>query len=88
MDGHPRRPGCAAATPTPTLPCRARAKDRTGPGRANPAGKRAGQRTGNVWDNATMESFFSSFKTERIRGKVYRAREAARARLRLYREVL
>lgn len=26
-------------------------------------------RSGNVWDNAAMESFFSSLKTERIRGK-------------------
>ena len=32
-----------------------------------------------VWDNAAMESFFSSLKTERIRGKVYRTRDAARA---------
>lgn len=29
--------------------------------------------------NAAMESFFSSLKTERIRGKVYRTRDAARA---------
>jgi putative transposase len=36
-------------------------------------------RSGNVWDNAAMESFFSSLKTERIRGKVYRTRNAARA---------
>ena len=36
-------------------------------------------RSGNVWDNAAMESFFSSLKTERIRGKVYRTRHAARA---------
>jgi putative transposase len=36
-------------------------------------------RSGNVWDNAAMESFFSSLKTERIRGKVYRTRDAARA---------
>ena len=35
-------------------------------------------RSGNVWDNAAMESFFSSLKTERIRGKVYRTRDAAR----------
>ncbi len=26
-------------------------------------------RSGNVWDNAAMESFFSSLETERIRGK-------------------
>ena len=32
-----------------------------------------------VWDNAAMESFFSSLKTERISGKVYRTRDAARA---------
>ena len=36
-------------------------------------------RSGNVWDNAAMESFFSSLKTERIRGKVYRTRGEARA---------
>ncbi len=36
-------------------------------------------RSGNVWDNAAMESFFSSLKTERIGHKVYRDRDAARA---------
>ena len=36
-------------------------------------------RSGNVWDNAAMESFFSSLKTERIRNKVYRTRDDARA---------
>lgn len=36
-------------------------------------------RSGNVWDNAAMESFFSSLKTERIRGKAYRTRDEARA---------
>jgi putative transposase len=36
-------------------------------------------RSGNVWDNAAMESFFSSLKTERIGSKVYRTRESARA---------
>lgn len=36
-------------------------------------------RSGNVWDNAAMESIFSSLKTERIRGKVYRTRHAAKA---------
>lgn len=36
-------------------------------------------RSGNVWDNAAMESFFSSLKTERIRGWVYRTRDDARA---------
>ena len=34
---------------------------------------------GDVWDNAAMESFFSSLKIERIRGRVYRARDEARA---------
>ena len=29
-------------------------------------------RSGNVWDNAAMESFFSSLKTERVRRQVYR----------------
>jgi putative transposase len=36
-------------------------------------------RSGNVWDNAAMESFFSSLKTERIARKVYRSRDEARA---------
>jgi putative transposase len=36
-------------------------------------------RSGNVWDNAAMESVFSSMKTERICRKVYRTRDAARA---------
>jgi putative transposase len=36
-------------------------------------------RSGNVWDNAAMESFFSSLKTERIGRKVYPGRDAARA---------
>ena len=35
-------------------------------------------RSGNVWDNAVMESFFSSLKTERIARKVYRTRDHAR----------
>lgn len=36
-------------------------------------------RSGNVWDNAAMESFFSSLKTERVGRKVYRSRDDARA---------
>ena len=36
-------------------------------------------RSGNVWDNAAMESFFSSLKTERIARKVYRTRNHAKA---------
>jgi transposase InsO family protein len=32
-------------------------------------------RSGNVWDNAAMESFFSSLKTERTARKVYRSRD-------------
>jgi putative transposase len=36
-------------------------------------------RTGNVWDNAAMESFFSSLKTERTARKSYRTRDQARA---------
>jgi len=36
-------------------------------------------RSGNVWDNAAMESFFSSMKTERIARKVYRTWDQARA---------
>ena len=36
-------------------------------------------RSGNVWDNAVMESFYSSLKTERIARKVYQTRDQARA---------
>lgn len=36
-------------------------------------------RSGNVWDNAAMKSFFSSRKTERTACKVYRTRHQARA---------
>jgi len=36
-------------------------------------------RSGNVWDNSVMESFFSSLKTERTEGKWYPTRNAARS---------
>jgi putative transposase len=36
-------------------------------------------RSGNVWDNAAMESFFSSLKTERTARKTYRTRSQAKA---------
>jgi putative transposase len=36
-------------------------------------------RSGNVWDNAVMESFFSSLKTERTASKTYRTRDQAKA---------
>jgi len=36
-------------------------------------------RAGNVWDNAVMESFFSSLKTERTAAKLYRTRSEAKA---------
>ena len=36
-------------------------------------------RAGNCWDNAAMESFFSSLKTERTARKTYRLRDEARA---------
>ena len=36
-------------------------------------------RSGNVWDNAAMESFFSTLKTERTARKIYRSRNHARA---------
>ena len=35
-------------------------------------------RSGNVWDNSVMESFFSSLKTERVARKIYGTRDAAR----------
>ena len=36
-------------------------------------------REANVWDNAAMESFFSSLKTERTARKTYRTRDEAKA---------
>lgn len=36
-------------------------------------------RQGDVWDNAAMESFFASLKTERVNGKVYSTRDQAKA---------
>lgn len=36
-------------------------------------------RSGSIWDNAAMESFFSSLKTERIARKIYRTRNEAKA---------
>jgi len=36
-------------------------------------------RAGNVWDNAAMESFFSSLKIERTARKTYRTRDEAKA---------
>lgn len=43
-------------------------------------------RSGNVWDNAAMESFFSSLKTERVARKTYRTRNQARAEVSDYLE--
>jgi putative transposase len=36
-------------------------------------------RSGNCWDNAAMESFFSSLKTERTARTTYRSRDQAKA---------
>ena len=36
-------------------------------------------RRGNCWDNAAMESFFSTLKTERLCKKHYRTRDDLRA---------
>jgi putative transposase len=36
-------------------------------------------RSGNCWDNAAMESFFSSLKAERVARRIYRTRDQARA---------
>jgi len=36
-------------------------------------------RSGNVWDNAAMESFLSSLTAERIARKTYRTRNQAKA---------
>lgn len=40
---------------------------------------RSMSRSGNVWDNTAMESFFSSLKAERTDRKVYRSRAQAKA---------
>lgn len=44
-------------------------------------------RRGNCWDNAVAESFFSSLKKERIKKRVYKTREIARADIFEYIEV-
>lgn len=36
-------------------------------------------RSGNCWDNAAMESFFSTLKTERANRRRYRSRDQAKA---------
>ena len=36
-------------------------------------------RSGNCWDNAAMESFFSTLKTERTSRRDYRTRDEARS---------
>ena len=44
-------------------------------------------RRGNCWDNAVAESFFSSLKKERIKKRIYKTREIARADIFDYIEV-
>ncbi len=36
-------------------------------------------RKSNCWDNAVAESFFSSLKKERVKKRIYKTREMARA---------
>ena len=36
-------------------------------------------RRGNCWDNAVVESFFGSLNKERIKKRIYKTREMARA---------
>ena len=38
-------------------------------------------RRGNCWDNAVVESFFSSLKKERIKKRIYKTREIAKAEI-------
>jgi putative transposase len=47
--------------------------------RGNPEADGRPGHLGNVWDNAAMESFFSSLNTERTARKTYRTRDEARA---------
>jgi len=49
--------------------------------------ERSMSRRGNCYDNAVVESFFSSLKKERIRGKTYLTRDEARADIFDYIEV-
>ena len=44
-------------------------------------------RRANCWDNAVAESFFSSLKKERIRNRIYKTRDLARADIFDYIEV-
>ena len=44
-------------------------------------------RRGNCWGNAVAESFFSSLKKERVRKRIYKTRELARADIFDYIEV-
>jgi putative transposase len=44
-------------------------------------------RRGNCWDNAVAESFFSSLKKERIKKRIYKTRDLARADVFDYTEV-
>lgn len=44
-------------------------------------------RRGNCWDNAVAESFFSSLKKERIRKRIYKIHDLARADIFDYIEV-
>jgi putative transposase len=53
--------------------------DHTSKTLANVTTRPAVASSGNVWDNAAMESFFSSLKTERTARKLYRTRNEARA---------
>jgi putative transposase len=44
-------------------------------------------RKGDCWDNAVVESFFSSLKTERVHHRLYRSRDEARRDIFEYIEV-
>lgn len=44
-------------------------------------------RRGNCWDNVAAESFFSGLKKERIKKRIYKTREIARADLFDYIEI-
>jgi putative transposase len=59
----------------------------TGSASAGPQSGAKHEPSWNCWDNAVAESFFSSLKKERIRKRIYKTRDLARADIFDYIEV-